>query len=874
MNIKEKKSLNGLWHLRNVVKSIDIETEVPGSVFEALLKNNLIEDPFYGLNEHKLSWVYESDWTYEYEFDVDSRFLDHSKILLCFHGLDTFSDIFLNDTFLSYTNNMFTKYEFKVKSILKDKNNKLKIIFHSPTKKAKEEIKKKGLNLYNTMEALPGIAYLRKAQYSFGWDWGPKLPDIGIWQPVELLGYDDIIINSIYLEQDFKYKMDPLKIKNPVDISSNEVNSINLLINLELDSEVENISALNYIIKIELKSPHNSIINKEIPLKSINQTINITINNPSLWWTHDLGNPDLYNFKISILNDALIDSYSQKIGLRDIRLIRTPDDRGESFYFMLNGVPIFAKGANWIPIDSFIPRGKKGGFYEINLLYAKEANMNMIRVWGGGIYEDNSFYDLCDELGLLVWQEFPFACRIYPFDKEFIENIKNEFIQNIIRLRNHPSLALWCGNNEIEVLWKIMIINSDLKDPDKISEFKEGYIRIFEKLLPELIKKYDPYHSYWPSSPSNGYLGDNLGLTDGNSPDKGDSHYWQVWHGGKPFISYRKFNSRFMSEFGFESFPSIKTIQKFCPQDQLFYNSPMMENHQKNSSGNKKIMTYMKRRFSIPKEFEKQVILSQISQAEAMEYGVEHWRRNRNDFQCMGALYWQLNDCWPVASWSSLDYFFRWKALHYFAKRFYSSVFPSVEEDSKEIKFWITNDLNKSQDIIFEWKLLNSNGEIQLDGSFTSNILPCTSTQLGKINLEEVNKEIIRTQNNIIFFSLKNRKNGNVVIYNGFRLFESPKKFSLLDPKISYSINEIINEENEVEECQIAIKSQNIALYVFIESNDIDFIASDNFFSLEPNEIRKIVLKSMRFANSHNKLRKNEIQGKILIKSLVDLMRD
>jgi beta-mannosidase len=369
-------------------------------------------------------------------------------------------------------------------------------------------------------------------------------------------------------------------------------------------------------------------------------------------------------------------------------------------------------------------------------------------------------------------------------------------------------------------------------------------------------------------------LGDNLGLTDGNSPDKGDSHYWQVWHGGKPFISYRKFNSRFMSEFGFESFPSIKTIQKFCPQDQLFYNSPMMENHQKNSSGNKKIMTYMKRRFSIPKEFEKQVILSQISQAEAMEYGVEHWRRNRNDFQCMGALYWQLNDCWPVASWSSLDYFFRWKALHYFAKRFYSSVFPSVEEDSKEIKFWITNDLNKSQDIIFEWKMLNSNGEIQLDGSVTSNILPCTSTQLGKINLEEVNKEIIRTQNNIIFFSLKNRKNGNVVIYNGFRLLESPKKFSLLDPKISYSINEIINEENEVEECQIAIKSQNIALYVFIESNDIDFIASDNFFSLEPNEIRKIVLKSMRFANSHNKLRKNEIQGKILIKSLVDLMRD
>jgi len=877
-----KISLNGEWNLKNEASSINIPALVPGSVYEALLENNVIVDPFYGMHEHEMSWVYESDWQYETTFDVLDDILKHEKIILRFNGIDTISEIELNDNYIGTTNNMFRSYEFDVKNYIKNSGNRIKVIIHSPTRRAREEIEKYGHRLKEAPDAIPGVPFLRKAQYSFGWDWGPKLPDMGIWQPIELIGYDKIRIDSVYIIQNFTYNKDPLKIANPKDIEDINVELVNLQIQIELDTSIflkdpnqgVNAEVNGYFANVILISPDGEEISQEVEIKNKLFFIEIDIKNPKLWWTHDLGNSHLYEIQVFIKkNNIIIDSHTHKIGIREIRLVRNEDKWGETFYFLLNGVPIFAKGANWIPIDSLIPRGKRLGLYSMNLKSAKMANMNMIRVWGGGIYEDDLFYDLCDELGLLVWQDFPFACALYPYTSKFIDNFKEEAIQNIKRLRNHASLAFWCGNNENEWLMELYLSNIFKSDSDKRRQYKKDYIGLFEKLLPELINEYDPQHDYWPSSPSNGGIFREGGkdLLKPNSPDRGDSHYWMVWHAGKQFSAYRKFNSRFMSEFGFESFPSMKTISSFCPSDQLDLFSPIMENHQKNAAGNKKILKYMKKRFIIPKKFENQVILSQITQAEAIEYGVEHWRRNRNEFHCMGSLYWQLNDCWPVASWSSIDYFIRWKALHYFGKRFYQPVFPSVKEDKESVEVWITNDLRTSCEFILNWKIMNSTGMMLKHGSFNSEILPCTSLKVGTITVSELNRDEIKRQNNVVFFELKHIQNGEKIISHGFRLFDAPKKFNLFDPELSYKFEDISLSESNA---KLKIQNKKIAFYVFIDSDLVDFIASDNFFSLESNESRIITLCNIKPINHEKKLSKQEIRDSIRIRSLFELIRN
>jgi beta-mannosidase len=511
----------------------------------------------------------------------------------------------------------------------------------------------------------------------------------------------------------------------------------------------------------------------------------------------------------------------------------------------------------------------------MNLNYAKQANMNMIRVWGGGIYEDESFYNLCDELGIVVWQDFPFACALYPYDADFIENVELEAIQNIKRLRRHPSLALWCGNNEIEGLWKRMLIISGIieDNAERLNFLVNFYLRIFEELLPNLIQKFDSTRPYWPSSPSSGFISENLTARSSNNPNAGDSHYWAVWHGNMPFSAYRAFSSRFMSEFGFESFPSLKTIENFCPIDQYDFNSPVMENHQKNSAGNQKIRDYMDKRFSIPQEFEHQIILSQITQAEAIEYGVEYWRQNRSDNHCMGSLYWQLNDCWPVASWSSLDYYGRWKALHYFAKRFYQPIFASVNEDPDRVEFWVTNDFKKSCEVELEWKILNSDGELLSKGVNNSTIFPCSSSKVHSVDVSNINIDQSSLQNNIIFYHLSLIEKKKALIHQGFRLFDAPKFFSLRDPEILSSIEDINEEINDKIRFKLKLKAQSIALYVNIDSVLVDFIASDNFFSMEPNEARDIVIDIIGSLETDKDHSKQEIIKSFKIRSLYDLIK-
>ena len=870
----ENLSLNRDWLLINKKKSIEIPVEVPGSVFEALYDNKIIEDPFYGLREHDVSWVYESEWVYRKEFDLDLGFLEHNSILLRFHGLDTISEIFLNGESLGVTHNMFTRYDYEVKSKLKVKGNRIVVKFKSSTLTAREQKEKKGINLNTGYAAIPGVPYLRKAQYSFGWDWGPKLPDIGIWKPVDLMGYDNIRIESFYVIQKLNYNSNVDNIVELREITDIGVISADLLIKINLESDLSAKVMEQFSLKIELVAPDGKIMTKEIPINNLILQAEFNLEYPYLWWSHDLGTPNLYDLYVTINRNGIIDTVKQKLGIREIRLIQKPDKWGESFYFRLNGVPIFAKGANWIPIDSFIPRGKKRGLYKSNLVNAKEANMNMIRVWGGGIYEDDLFYEICDELGILVWQDFPFACAVYPYENEFVENFEQEASQNIQRLRNHPSLALWCGNNEVEWLLKMEMQLSQITDEYQKDKFKSGYLAIFEKFLPKLIQLYDPNRQYWPSSPSNGFAGEALGAQNSNSPDIGDSHFWDVWHRNKPFNAYRKFNSRFMSEFGYESFPSIKTIENICPTEEFDFFSPIMENHQKNSAGNKKILNYMKKRFEIPIKFENQVILSQITQAEAIEYGVEHWRRNRNDYHCMGSLYWQLNDCWPVASWSSLDYYNRWKALHYYAKRFYHPVFPSVKEDVKAVEFWVSNDLRTTQEFQFEWKIYKSDGKVEKSGEYDSKVLPCSSTNLGKIDISDLNQSDKNLSDYVIFFTLHYQNLEVEHELHGFRLFSAPKKFLLSNPNLSWELNEYFCEESNEIELELQISTNIIALYVHINSDKFDFIASDNFFSLAPGETRIVRLKNLGLIYSSEPEYKGVKRDDFTVESLYDLLEN
>lgn len=859
-----KNELNENWKLvkksEGTEKGIELNVKIPSSVFDELINNDLIEDPFYGENENDVEWVYNTDWQYEIDFDAPENIFKKKNVFLKFHGIDTYSEINLNGKILGNTDNMHKYYEFNVKDVIKNKGNRLTVLITSAVRKASDDMKIYGhANRFDDFN-IWGVQFVRKPQFSFGWDWGPKLPDIGIWQPVELIGYDDIKIESLYIVQEFDYNKDPLQISESREIKNLKINKINLQVQIEFKFDA---LPKNNIVEITLLSPDGEIMSNDELIKDKIVCLELMVRKPKLWWIYELGNPHLYDLKVIIRNgETIIDTQTQKIGLRDIRLIRNPDKWGETFYFLLNGVPIFAKGANWIPIDSFIPRGKKLGLYELNLNYAKEANMNMLRVWGGGIYEDERFYDLCDELGILVWQDFPFACGIYRPDPDFVENVKEEAIQNIKRLRNRACLVLWCGNNENEWFQLLYLVVNFKWKIGKMLKYKRGYKEMFEHILPEITNDLDPNRAYWPSSPSNGgrFGKGGRGLLKSNSPKRGDSHYWAVWHLGKPFSAYRKFNSRFMSEYGFEAFPPIKTIKSFCPHEQFDMFSPIMENHQKNRAGNKKLLKYMKRRFIIPEQFEKQVVLSQITQGEAIEYGVEHWRINRNDYHCMGSLYWQLNDCWPVASWSSLDYFMRWKALHYFAKRFYRPFFACVYETNDNVDLYCVNDLQLPQKGIVKWELVNNNGTKLVEGEKSVEVDPCSSVVIESIDLHTIIKSNKELRKIVIFYYLFSEE--DELLHKGFRLFDDPKHFPLRNPNLEWGLVELDGKK----EIELNVKAEDIALFVHIDSEKYDFVASDNYFSLNNGESYRIVLTMKR------KVSIKELKSSLTVNSLYNLL--
>lgn len=810
----EVRTLDKNWKMRRVGEKEWQEAVVPGSVYTDLLQNSNMEDPYWKDNEDQICALMESDYEYICTFE-GQKTEEYSEVFLRFEGLDTLAEIFLNDRPVGKAYNMHRTWEFDVHSLLRaNEENVLRIRFGSPLKYIAQAYQKYG-NIGNE-DTYEGFMHLRKAHYMFGWDWGAHLPDAGIFRPVRLCKVTKGRIGSVRISQahrdgrcilDFDAEFmadDPENCILRVRVTAPEAGRTG-----QPENDQEGITGLSENGDSQEKQ-YETILSAEGKGR-------IVIENPRLWWVNGLGTQPLYEVEaILMYNGVQVDSWKRRIGLRSMTVQREKDDWGESFAHVINGKPFFAMGADYIPEEHLL--GKRSRERTRRLLEdCRLANFNVIRVWGGGFYPDDWFYDLCDELGLAVWQDFMFACSVYELTPEFEENITKEFIDNVKRIRHHACLALWCGNNEMEMFvdrrcW--------VTKPTEVRD----YLLMYERIIPGVLSVHDPQTFYWPASPSSGGSFDNP-----NDPDRGDVHYWDVWHGNKPFSDYRKYYFRYASEFGFQSFPCKKTIETFTddPRDWNIF-SYIMEKHQRNYGANGKIMNYLQQTYRYPNGFENVLYASQLLQADAVRYGVEHFRRNRG--RCMGAIYWQLNDCWPVISWSSIDYCGRWKALHYYAKRFFAPVLISCQEESwltqeanmnrqhfafeKSIRLNVANETPEDKQVLVRWNLRNASGDI-LRGEQEEVLVPALSAMwLEKEELPDV--DVFNE-----YVSYEALLDGETVS-EGTVIFSYPKYFRYEDPTLSL----------ETDGRYITVTAYAYAKSVEIQNEAEDLVLSDNYFDL------------------------------------------
>lgn len=783
------RELNQNWTMRCVEDLQWQEAIVPGTVYTDLLRNGNMENPYWKDNEDAICSLMEKDYEYQCTFQGEET-SELSSVFLRFEGLDTVADIYLNNVHLGNAESMHRIWEYSVKDILLSGENTLKVVFHSPLKFIAEAYKKYG-NIGND-DTYEGFMHLRKAHYMFGWDWGAHLPDAGIFRPVFLCSVSHGRIDSVYIRQQHEENKCTLKFKGDCI--------------RETPGE--------YQWRVLVTAPDGQKYETALSAEGEGQLV---IEDPELWWPNGLGDQPLYQVEAQLLYEGNVeDTWKKRIGLRTMTMQRKKDQYGESFAHEVNGKAFFAMGADYIPEEHLLGRRCEEKTRRL-LEDCRLANFNVIRVWGGGFYPDDWFFDICDELGLVVWQDFMFACSVYELTPEFEANIRKEFADNIKRLRHHASLGLWCGNNEME-----MFVDERCW-VTKASEVRD-YLFMYERIIPEVLREYDPETFYWPASPSSGGSFDNP-----NDPDRGDVHYWKVWHGNRPFSEYRKHFFRYASEFGFQALPSQKTIETFTedPDDWNLF-SYIMEKHQRNYGANGKIMNYMQQTYRYPGDFDTVIYASQLLQADAIRYGVEHFRRNRG--RCMGAVYWQLNDCWPVISWSSIDYTGRWKALHYYAKRFFAPVMISCQEESwltqeanmnrqhfqfeKSIHLNVTNETLKDREILVKWYVRNAAAEILREEHAKIQVPALESVWLPKAELPEID---VFTQ----YVSFEAWENGECVS-GGTVIFSYPKYFRYEKPELTC----------KVEGNQITVSSPVYAKSVEILNEQEDLVLSDNYFDL------------------------------------------
>ncbi|MGN0553131.1 MAG: glycosyl hydrolase 2 galactose-binding domain-containing protein [Oscillospiraceae bacterium] len=820
------QSLNGPWRVNSADEKIKLYVNVPGTVYSSMLENKMIEDPFYRLNQYDALKISDNDFVFSYDFIPAESMLKNDRIYLKFDGIDTIAEIFLNNKAVGSADNMHRTYKFDVTDCIRPGTNSLRVFIHSPVKYIKDKNDER--KLWGVASTMPGYPHIRKAHYMYGWDWGPVLPDAGIWRDVSLVGVKYASIKDVRIKQEHKQSS----------------------VKLVIDTEIEDMMTDNLRLECVVTDPDgvNSIVNTNQP-KQHNSAVCVILN-PKRWNVRGFGKQYLYEVKVKLIHKGeIIDKKELKIGLRTIEVSRQKDSIGEEFCFKVNGTKIFAMGANYIPEDNILGRCSRERTERL-LKDCAAANYNMIRVWGGGYYPDDYFYDICDQLGLLVWQDMMFACSVYDGnDPAFCSTVEQELIDNVRRIDHHACLAMWCGNNEIESAWQYWGLPND-------AELRQGYLNMFENIAPKVIARYDTGHFYWPSSPSSGG-----GFNDSGAKNKGDIHYWEVWHSLKPFTEYKKYLFRFCSEYGFESIPCMKTVRTFAEEKDLNLMSPVMEAHQKCEAGNEKLMYYLAQMVHYPYNFENLVYATQLVQADAIRLNVEQMRRHRGI--CMGSLYWQVNDCNPVISWSSIDYFGRWKALHYYARRFYAPIICSVDDSDKDnLVFNVSNEKTAAFSGHIKWKLRKNTTEVIAEGDSGEFTVP----PLSAVNCFNVTKEMTGIDESsysscTLEYSLMHK---DAIISNSTFLYCLPKQFEFLPPEISVKCDSLGDKF-----C-LTFSSKAYAKGVYLDFDEFDVVFGDNWFDINGQDVSILLKKDALPPYFTPEL----VEEKLRIKSYADVALD
>ena len=821
------KNLHEGWKFRQARLTNWYPATVPGVVHTDLLQNKIIEDPFFRLNERGLQWIDKEDWVYETCFTLAADMMRKENMELVFEGLDTYADVYLNDECILKADNMFRRWSIPVRQYIREENNILKVYFHSPVKidvpkwdalpyqyPASNDQSENG-GLFNKKISI----FARKAGYHYGWDWGPRLVTSGIWRPVYIMAWSDLRINDVFIEQ-------------------KEVGAGRAVIagHVELDADKDMDGVL---VTITDEATGRVLGEWQADLKrgTNRVTVDFVLHKPKLWWSNGLGEPFLYRFRTDIIaGGELLDSKTERVGIRSLKVVHQPDKDGHTFYIELNGRPVFAKGANYIPSDNFLPRVTPEN-YKKTILDAAGVNMNMLRVWGGGIYENDVFYDLCDEHGIMIWQDFMFACSMYPAEGALLDNIHQEAVDNVKRLRNHACIALWCGNNECQDAWlgwgwKREIERQNKEYADKIwAQYRQQY----HVTLPGVVREYAPGTFYWPSSPF-AFEGEMSGTTDG------DRHYWSVWHGKAPISDYDSEKSRFFSEYGFQSFPEFDSVKRYAPYPEDWdIRSEVMMSHQRGGDhANGLIETYLLNEYKKPRDFRAFLYMNHVLQGDAIKTAIESHRRQMP--YNMGTLFWQHNDCWPVASWASRDYYGRWKAQHYYTRKVYDDILISPVVEGDDLKVYAVSD-----------RLENTSGRLQLqvcqfDGTVVhhwgksvgisgNDSRVCFSAPLAKL-LEGANRGTVYVR---VDYTDKSGR----VYHNNYCL---DKQKNMNYPKVDLQV-EVRSIEGGYE---VTVSADKFARAVCLSVADNESVYSDNYFDVQPKSSVQVQVRTRLSAEAFN----------------------